>query len=125
MNVTEHQGWLIESRSYKSDGSRWCPRALVSVFEGGRFYMHDVLALLSVTFDTARDSDDYAVKMAKTWIEDDIRKRCPRHRLDNLKVDADEAATASTGQGRGVGMVAKVLQGFWRQDLMENRRSID
>jgi len=77
MNVTEHQGWLIESRSYKSDGSRWCPRALVSVFEGGRFYMHDVLALLSVTFDTARDSDDYAVKMAKTWIEDDIRKHTP------------------------------------------------
>ena len=70
MSVTEHKGWKIESQSYKSAGDRWCPRALVSVFEGGRFYTHDVLALLSLTFDTARDADDYAVEMAKTWIED-------------------------------------------------------
>ena len=42
----------------------------MSVFEGGRPYTHTLLALLSVTFDAARDADDYAVKMAKTWIED-------------------------------------------------------
>ena len=70
MSETEHKGWQIESQSYESDSNRWCPRALVSVFEGGRFYTHNVLALLSVTFDTALDADDYAVKMAKTWIED-------------------------------------------------------
>jgi hypothetical protein len=29
-----------------------------------------MLALLSVTFGAARDADDYAVRMAKAWIED-------------------------------------------------------
>ncbi len=43
---------------------------LRSVCEGGRFYTHDMLALLSVTFGAARDADDYAVRMAKAWIED-------------------------------------------------------
>jgi hypothetical protein len=70
MSMTEHKGWQIESRSYQADGNRWCPRALVSLFEGGGFCTHDVRALLSVTFATAWGADDYAVKMAKTWIED-------------------------------------------------------
>jgi len=29
-----------------------------------------VRALLSVTFDTVREADDFAIKMAKTWIQD-------------------------------------------------------
>ena len=70
MSMTEHKGWQIEARSYQPDGNRWCPRALVSLFQGGGFCTHDVRALLSVTFATARDADDYAAKMAKTWIED-------------------------------------------------------
>ncbi|SRR6266478_1998500 len=70
MSATEYKGWQIESRSYEADGNRWCPRALVSRLDGGRFCPHDVRALRSVTFDTARDADDYAVEMAKTWIED-------------------------------------------------------
>ena len=69
MSMTEHKGWQIESRSYQGDANRWCPKALVSLFQGGGFSTH-VRALLSVTFATARDADDYAAKMAKTWIED-------------------------------------------------------
>jgi hypothetical protein len=65
-----HIGWQIEARSYKADSDLWWPRALVSIFEGGRFCTHDVRALLTVTFDTARDADDYAVRMAKKWIEE-------------------------------------------------------
>jgi len=70
MHVTKHRGWRIESRSYESGGGRWYPRALVSVFEGGRFCTHDVRALLSVTFDTPQEANDYAVRMAKGWIEE-------------------------------------------------------
>jgi len=70
MSMTGHKGWQIESRSFPADGNRSCPRALVSVFEGGGFRTHDVRALLSVTFATARGADDYAAKMAKAWIED-------------------------------------------------------
>ena len=76
MNATKHKGWLIESQSYESDGKRWCPRALVSVFDGGRAYTHTLLALLSVTFDAAPDADDYAVRMAKTWIEERNSRGC-------------------------------------------------
>ncbi|PYN15615.1 MAG: hypothetical protein DME05_11165 [Candidatus Rokuibacteriota bacterium] len=70
MSVVQHNGWRIESQSFKARGNRWCPKALVGVCEGGRFYTHDVVALLSVTFETARDADDYAIKVAKMWIED-------------------------------------------------------
>ena len=70
MSVTQHKRWQIESRSYQADVTRWYPRALVTLFDGRAGSTHDVRALLSVTFDSARDADDYAVKMAKTWIED-------------------------------------------------------
>jgi tetratricopeptide (TPR) repeat protein len=32
-----YKGWVIEAQSYKSDGNRWRPKALVSVYQGGRF----------------------------------------------------------------------------------------
>src|SRR5262249_14236541 len=53
MRLTVHMGWQIEPRSYEADSDCWWPRALVSIFEGGRLCTHDVRALLSVTFDTA------------------------------------------------------------------------
>jgi hypothetical protein len=78
MSATEHRGWLIDPRSYKGDDEQWCPRALVSRVERGRFCTHDVRALLSMTFDSAWGADDYAIKMAKTWIEDrDYRPLSP------------------------------------------------
>ena len=70
MRATVYLGWQIEPRSYRGEADRWWPRALVSIFEGGKFCTHDVRALLSVTFDAARDADDYAVRMAKKWIEE-------------------------------------------------------
>ena len=76
MSMTGHKGWQIESRSFQAGGNRWCPRALMSVFERGGFRTHDVRALLSVTFATARDADDYADKIAKASIENrDYRPR--------------------------------------------------
>jgi hypothetical protein len=70
MSVIEHKRWQIESRSYRTAANRWCPRALVSLSERGRFCTHDVRALLSLTFENVRDADEFAIKMAKTWIED-------------------------------------------------------
>jgi len=69
MRMTVYLGWQIEPRSY-NDSDRWWPRALVSIFEGGRFCTHDVRALLSVTFACERAADNYAIAMAKKWIED-------------------------------------------------------
>jgi len=70
MRLTVHMGWQIEPRSYEASSGCWWPRALVSIFEGGRLCTHDVRALLSVTFDTAHEANEYAVRMAKRWIED-------------------------------------------------------
>jgi len=70
MRLTVHMGWQIEPRSYEADSDRWWPRALVSIFEAGRLCTHDVRALLTLTFDTAPEANEYAVRMAKRWIED-------------------------------------------------------
>lgn len=66
----EYNGRLIESRSYEANGNRWRPRALVSQLVCGRICTHDVRALLSLTFETSQAADEYAVRMAKAWIED-------------------------------------------------------
>jgi len=94
MSMTLHMGWQIEPRSYRGDFDCWCPRALVSIFEGGRFCTHDVRALLTVTFDTARDADGYAVRMAKTWIEERY------YRPLSLSVPARRGAAGVAGGSR-------------------------
>jgi hypothetical protein len=66
----ERRGWLIESRPYEASGDRWRPRARVSRLDGGRICTHDVRAVLSLTFETAQAADEYAVRMAKAWIEE-------------------------------------------------------
>jgi hypothetical protein len=39
-----YKGWVIEAQSYKSDGDRWRPKALVSVYQGGSVRVHQVPA---------------------------------------------------------------------------------
>src|SRR5206468_8511597 len=34
-SATEHNGWQIKPQSCKWEGARWCPRASVSIVEGG------------------------------------------------------------------------------------------
>ena len=63
------QGRVIETQSYKSDGDRWRPKALVSVFQGGSVRVHQVPAL-DATHDTEEDANAYAIAMAKKWIDD-------------------------------------------------------
>src|SRR5215470_3161821 len=65
MRLTVHMGWQIEPRSFEADSDCWWPRALVSIFEGRRLCTHDVRALLSVTFDTAHEANEYAIRVAK------------------------------------------------------------
>ena len=65
-----YKGWVIEAQSYKSDGNRWRPKALVSVFQDGSVRVHQVPAPLDATHDTEKDANAYAVAMAKKWIDD-------------------------------------------------------
>jgi len=43
-DASNYKGWVIEAQSYKSDGDRWRPKALVSVFQGGSVRVHQVPA---------------------------------------------------------------------------------
>jgi hypothetical protein len=61
---------VIKTQSYKSDGNRWRPKALVSVFQGGSVRVHQVPAPLDATHDTEEDANTYAVEMAKKWIDE-------------------------------------------------------
>ncbi len=70
MSDVEYKGWLIEAQSYKSDGGRWRPKALVSIHEGGSLRTHLVPAPLDKMFDTEEQADAYAIPMAKKWIDD-------------------------------------------------------
>ena len=70
MSDIQYKGWVIEAQSYKSDGERWRPKALVSSHEGGSVRVHHVPAPLCVTHDTEADANAYAVQMAKTWVDD-------------------------------------------------------
>ncbi len=70
MPDVQYKSWVIEPQSYKSDGERWRPKALVSIHEGGSVRVHHVAAPLDVMRDTEADADAYAVEMAKKWIDD-------------------------------------------------------
>src|SRR5437899_10503547 len=111
MSAIEHRGWQIESRSYEADGNHWCPRALVSRLDGARLCTHDVRALLSVTFDTAQDPDDYSVRQATTWVEHrDYRPpacslsfaiTASATRRRRLRGDAESAPVEATARSSG------------------------
>jgi hypothetical protein len=69
-DAVEYKGWVIEAQSYKSEGGRWRPKALLIVREGGHIIEHHVPAPLDVMRDTEEQADAYAVLMAKKWIDD-------------------------------------------------------
>src|SRR5436309_13782103 len=112
MSVIEHMGRQIESRSYETNANCWCPRALVSLFEGERVSTHDVRALLTVTFDTAPEADNFAVMMAKMWMTERENRpqwgSCLRRadgRLDGQDV-ADDRRGDDAGAMRDAGRLS-------------------
>src|SRR5229473_849016 len=58
MPDVQYKSWVIEPQSYKSDGERWRPKALVSIHEGGSVRVHHVAAPLDVMRDTEVDANE-------------------------------------------------------------------
>jgi len=73
-----YRGCTIEVQSYKSDGERWRPKAVVSVYEGGKVHLKQVPAPLDVLFASEQEADVYTVAMAKQWIDDNVAPRGPK-----------------------------------------------
>jgi len=70
MAVVKYKGRDIETQSYKSDGGRWRPKAIVITFEGASARTQPVLASADAVFDEEQQADDYALKMARKWIDE-------------------------------------------------------
>ena len=125
MSVIEHMGWQIESRSYETNANCWCPRALVSLFEGERVSTHDVRALLTVTFDTAPEADNFAVMMAKMWITERENRpqwaSCPRRRAGRL--DGQDVADHRRGHEAGAKRRLPLLRRLIRSLLLGSEPS--
>ncbi len=69
MPEVEYKGWLIEAQSYKSEGDRWRPKALLSIHEGGSVRIRPLTSFKEMR-DTEADANTYALQMAKTWIDE-------------------------------------------------------
>ena len=66
----EYRGHFIDVRSSESDGQRWRPRAVVSIYHSGALHTKIVPAPIDVLFDSEVAADTYALAMAKKWIDD-------------------------------------------------------
>ncbi|HEX9479731.1 MAG TPA: hypothetical protein VGA90_13280 [Methylomirabilota bacterium] len=66
----EYRGHFIAVQAYQSDGQRWRPKALVSIYQGGTVHQTSVSAPVEVSFDSEDDAVTYSLLMAKKWIDD-------------------------------------------------------
>lgn len=66
----EYRGHFIKVQTYESDGKRWRPKTLVSIYRGGTVHQKIVSAPVEVLFDSEEEADTYSLAMAKKWIDD-------------------------------------------------------
>jgi hypothetical protein len=66
----EYRGHFIDVQSDQSDGKRWRPKAVVSIYHGGALHQAIVSAPFEVLFDSETEADTYSLAMAKKWIDD-------------------------------------------------------
>jgi hypothetical protein len=65
----EYRGHFINVQSYESDGKRWRPQVVVSLYHGGALQQQIVSAPLEVLFDSEAEADTYSLALAKEWID--------------------------------------------------------
>lgn len=68
----EYRGYFIEGQSFESDGMRWRPKALVSIYHAGSLHQKIVTAPVEVLCDSEEAADTYSLAIAKKWIDDHI-----------------------------------------------------
>jgi hypothetical protein len=66
----EYRGHFIDVQSAESDGKRWRPKAVVSIYHSGALHTKIVSAPIDVQFDSEVAADNYSLAMAKKWIDD-------------------------------------------------------
>jgi hypothetical protein len=66
----EYRGHFIDVQSSESDGKRWRPKAVVSIYQRGTLLTQLVSAPIDVLFDSEAAADTYSLELAKRWIDD-------------------------------------------------------
>jgi hypothetical protein len=70
MAEVQYKGRHIEMQSYRSDGGRWRPKAVVITSDGGSVHTELLFGPLDAMFETQGEADAYAVRMAHLWIDE-------------------------------------------------------
>ena len=70
----EYRGHFIDVQSYESDGKRWRPKAVVSIYRGGALHQKIVSPPIEVLCDSETAADTYSLAMAKKWIDDNSER---------------------------------------------------
>jgi hypothetical protein len=73
----EYRGHFIIVRSYESEGTRWRPKALVSIYHSGTVHRRMLVAPVDVRFDSEDAADTCALALAKKWIDDHAGRPMP------------------------------------------------
>ena len=66
----EYRGHFIEVQSYESEGKRWRPKAVVSVYRNGTLHQQIVSAPGEVLLESEEAAETYSLAIAKKWIDD-------------------------------------------------------
>jgi hypothetical protein len=66
----EYRGHFIDVQSYESEGSRWRPKAILSIYRSGTLHQHILSAPGEVLLESEEAAETYSLAMAKKWIDE-------------------------------------------------------
>jgi hypothetical protein len=66
----EYRGYFIEVQSYESEGKRWRPKAIVSIYRSGTLHQQILSAPGELLLESEEAAETYSLAMAKKWIDD-------------------------------------------------------
>jgi hypothetical protein len=69
MIEVEYRGYKVRAIAEERDSNRWKPRPTVSREEEGCLKVIPLYGPPELTFKTAEEAEDYALKLAKVWVD--------------------------------------------------------
>jgi len=66
----EYRGYFIDVQSYESEGRRWRPKAILSIYRNGSLHRQVLSAPGEVLLESEETAETYSLAMAKKWIDE-------------------------------------------------------
>jgi len=66
----EYRGHFIDVQSSESEGGRWRPKAIVSIYRSGTLHQQILSAPGEVCLESEEAAETYSLAMAKKWIDE-------------------------------------------------------